>query len=245
MKMQQFYGKSYHSLENELINHFKDNFEDLTQLVFANAYSVVLSENDREFDFVLRKSQVIPDGFSIIAASKLLKISIKEKISGPDFINDFLGTCEKIGMRCFFLGGDSEKMSELLVKVIKDKYPNLEISGSYSPPFGIWSSEENDKIIKNINESKTDVLWVGLGSPKQDKWIYHNRKRLRVKIAAGVGAAFNFVTGKVKRAPVWMQSIGVEWLFRLLQEPRRLWKRYIYGNSMFCYRLIKGFFSIK
>ena len=244
MRIEQFYSKSYHSLESELIEYCTGNKGRVKQLIFANAYSVALGENDNEFDFILNRSLVLPDGFSIIAAARLLNITIKDKISGPDFILDFLKICSKKKLRCFFLGGDSEEDAKLLISTITEKYPDLEITGFYSPPFGIWTSDENDKIIQKINNSRTDVLWVGLGTPKQDKWIFHNRNRLNVKMAAGVGAAFNFVTGKVKRAPKIIQECGFEWLFRLLSEPRRLWRRYLIGNGFFCMKIIKSYFRI-
>jgi N-acetylglucosaminyldiphosphoundecaprenol N-acetyl-beta-D-mannosaminyltransferase len=118
--------------------------------------------------------------------------------------------------------------------------------GCYSPPFSDeFSDEENRKIIENINRVKPQVLWVGLTAPKQEKWIHKNLEQLDVQIAVGIGAAFDFISGQVRRAPRWIQKIGLEWLDRTLKEPKRLWRRYLVGNSLFVWLVMKEFFRIK
>ena len=132
-------------------------------------------------------------------------------------------------------------MSEILLK----KYPKLKISGIYSPPFGKFSEQENKKIIGMINKSKTDVLWVSFGCPKQEKWILENKEKLNVSISAGIGAAFDFLSGRVKRAPKIIQRLKLEWFYRFLHEPYRLFERYFIGGFKFAKIIIKQKYSKK
>jgi len=148
------------------------------------------------------------------------------------------------GYRHYFYGG-TEAALEKLVMALKQTYPKINIVGQYSPPFRPLNPEELKQVIDNINKSQADILWVGLGSPKQDFWIKENRDKLNVSVMVGVGAAFDFLSGANKQAPRWMQKTGLEWLFRLACEPKRLWRRYIIGNPRFVYLLIKHCFKRK
>ncbi len=176
---------------------------------------------------------IIPDGYSIIYAAKFLKTPLKERVAGPDLMLEFIKLSEKKGYKNFFLGakeGVAEKMSERFLTEFRD----LSITGAYSPPFcSKFSEDENKKIIDTVNQSNSDVLWVSFGCPKQEMWIIENRDEIRVPVVIGVGAAFDFHSGNVKRAPKFIQNMRLEWFYRILQEPGRLWKRYFVGGLDF------------
>ena len=175
---------------------------------------------------------VIPDGYSIVVGAKYLGSPLKERVAGPDLMSEFMVISQQKGYRNFFLGaaeGVAAKMAENFLA----KYPDLQISGIYSPPFGEFSDEEKQKIENMINESKSDVLWVSFGCPKQEWWILENEANLMVPVIAGIGAAFDFHSGNKKRAPLFMQKLRLEWLYRLFQEPGRLWKRYLGGAKTY------------
>ena len=181
---------------------------------------------------------IIPDGFSIVVASKLLGSPLKERVTGPDLMKKFIEISANKGYKNFFLGA-KDGIAFKMVNLFKDKYPSLKVAGIYSPPFGEFSKDENEKIINMINESKADILWVSFGCPKQEKWIIENKDKINVPISAGVGAAFDFHSGNKKRAPLFMQKIGLEWFYRFLQEPLRMWNRYFVGGIKFISIILK------
>ncbi len=223
-----------------LIEEFISSREK-SQVCVPNVYTTVLMQKDEEFKRIHNHcSLAIPDGLPLVWVSRLIGQPIPERVAGPDLFEKFSEIAAQKGYRCFFLGASPdtlEKMSEKL----RARFPGLNIVGTYSPPLmDEFSEEENQKIIGMVNEAKPEVLWVGLSAPKQEKWIGKNLNLLDVHVTIGVGAAFDFVAGKVRRAPRWMQKIGLEWLFRLCQEPRRLWKRYFIGNAIFIWLIIKN-----
>ena len=204
-----------------------------SQVVVANAFSIVIAERDPEFALLCRTAEfVLTDGLPVVWASRLLRRAIPERIAGPDLMWDFAKTCSAKGYRVFLLGA-REAVLENLRNNLCDEFSGLIIAGTYSPPFGVWTEEENYKIVEKINSAGTDVLWVGISTPKQDYWIAANKSKLKAKVAVGFGAAFDFHSGHVRRAPLWMRNCGLEWFFRLLQDPKRLWRRYLFGNSIF------------
>lgn len=203
------------------------------QVVVANAYSIVIAERDAHFASICNEADfVLTDGLPVVWASRLLGGSVPERIAGPDLMWSLAKRISEKGLRVFLLGGRDADL-EMLKTNLQREFSSLRIAGSYSPPFGVWSEAENDKILDKINSAATDVLWVGVSTPKQDFWIAKNKDRLNAKLAIGFGAAFDFHSGKVARAPAWVQRIGLEWFFRLVQDPKRLWRRYLIGNSVF------------
>lgn len=175
----------------------------------------------------------LPDGVPLIWASRLLRKPIKGRVTGLDLLPKFaeVGNKEKFK---FFLLGAKEGVAAYLASNLSLHYPQLEVVGHYSPPFAErFSDDENAKMISLINEAKPHVLWVSLTAPKQDFWIDEHFDKLNVNIAVGVGGAFEVTAGLIKRAPVWMQSSGLEWLYRFLQEPRRLFRRYFIEAPLF------------
>jgi N-acetylglucosaminyldiphosphoundecaprenol N-acetyl-beta-D-mannosaminyltransferase len=181
---------------------------------------------------------IIPDGNSIVYAAKFLGTPLKERVAGPDLMEKFIEIAAYKGYKNFFLGakeGVAKNMSEIFLK----KYPKLKISGIYSPPFGDFLKRENEKIINMVNKSKSDILWVSFGCPKQEKWILDFKEKLNVPISVGIGAAFDFLSDRIKRAPKVMQKLKFEWFYRFLQEPLRLWDRYFIGGFRFIRIILK------
>lgn len=175
----------------------------------------------------------LADGVPLIWASKLFGKPIQGRVTGLDVLPKFSEIAAKNKFTFFFLGA-AEGVAEKLKIVLTQQFPNLQIVGVYSPPFADkFSDEENQKIITMINAVKPDVLWVSLTAPKQDFWIYEHFEKLDIHIAIGVGGAFEVVAGLIKRAPKWMQNSGLEWFYRFLNEPIRLFRRYFIEAPIF------------
>lgn len=210
----------------------------------CNVDHVVKLQKDELFKKIYNEaSLVVPDGMPLLWAAGFLGNALKERVSGSDLFGKLCAVAEERGYRLFFLGGRPDAASQA-VKVLKEKYPHIKITGTYSPPFGFENDkEENDKIIRMIKEAHPDILFVGLGAPKQEKWIYKHREEYKVPVSIGIGNSFEFVSGIVKRAPLWMQRIGLEWLWRLLMEPGRLWKRYLIDDMLFFWLVLKQKFG--
>jgi N-acetylglucosaminyldiphosphoundecaprenol N-acetyl-beta-D-mannosaminyltransferase len=197
-------------------------------LAIVNPHSVETAHRDPEFAAaILAADLVTPDGVGILLASKILGAGIPEVVNGP---NIFEGVCRKLNAeqkttRHFFLGSTPENL-KVIEEKFKADFPNLGIAGSYSPPYKPKFSEEDlADMIDLINRSEADILWVGLGAPKQEKWAQACRDRLNVKVIAPVGGVFDFYTGRVKLPPKWVQRLGLIFLYRFFQEPKRLWRR--------------------
>lgn len=201
-----------------------------------NAFSYNNARRDVLFEEALTKSDVlIPDGISIVRVCKFLngKSRPKERIAGWDlFVHEMQRLNEK-GGKVMFLGS-SEKVLKLIRQKAAVVYPNLEVV-TYSPPYKPQFTVEDDlNMVEAINDANPDLLWIGMTAPKQEKWVYANWDRLNIHCHVGtVGAVFDFFAGTYKRAPMIWQRLGLEWLYRLLKEPRRMWRRYIIGNVCF------------
>lgn len=205
-----------------------------------HAYAVALK--DSVFAAALRQSDwLIADGVGIVLASQILGGDVRQRVTGSDI---FLHLQRRMnsagGMSVFFLGSTEETLAMIRGRMAVD-YPNIRIAGTYSPPFKAeFSAADQDAMIEAINGSGADVLWVGMTAPKQEKWIFENRSRLKVKFAAAVGAVFDFYTGRVKRSHPAFQHLGLEWLPRLLQQPRRLWRRMFISAPIFLADVFKA-----
>lgn len=197
-------------------------------IVTPNVDHLIKLQNDNEFQQIYNESSMrIPDGMPLIWASRYLKTPLRQKVSGSDLVIEICKVSAMKGYRLFFLGGEPPA-AQLAKERLEQQYRNLKICGVYAPSFGFeHDAEENQKILRMIRESKPDILLVGLGAPKQEKWINKYYKELEVPVSIGVGITFGFISGMVKRAPLWMQRCGLEWFWRLLREPKRLWKRYL------------------
>ena len=216
-----------------------DNATRCHQGIVANSYSLVLAHKDPEFTDICESADIVfADGLPVIWASKFLGDRIPERIAGPDFMWTFSEVCAQKKYNVFLLGSEETYLTQLKVNLEKN-FPGIAIVGTYAPPYANWSIEENEKIIAMINITEADLVWVGVSTPKQDKWIAEYKSKLKAKVAIGVGAAFDFHSGKIERAPYWMRKFGLEWLHRLSQDPKRLWKRYLIGNMQFVWIVVK------
>jgi N-acetylglucosaminyldiphosphoundecaprenol N-acetyl-beta-D-mannosaminyltransferase len=166
-----------------------------------------------------------PDGMSIVWLLKLHGYRNVSRVYGADLMLEVCRISEAKRWRHFFYGG-APGVADVLSERLLDRFPNLQIAGTYSPPFRPLAPGEDEAAIKQINDSRTDILWVGIGSPKQEQWMAEHTGKVSAPVMIGVGAAFDFLSGRKRQAPVWIQRAGLEWLFRLASEPRRLWRRY-------------------
>lgn len=206
-----------------------------------NAFSYDNARKDVLFSEALQKGDVlIPDGISIVKACRFLnaKSRPKERIAGWDLFVYEMEKLNRVGGKVMFLGS-SDAVLNLIRHRVAEKYPKIEVD-TYSPPYKPeFSDEDNEAMISAINHSNPDLLWIGMTAPKQEKWAYTHLNRLDVHCHIGtIGAVFDFFAGTVKRAPERWQRAGLEWLYRLLSEPRRMWRRYFIGNAKFIYYIM-------
>ena len=207
-----------------------------------NAHSFNTAKKDRLFAEALTNGDaLIPDGVSIVKACKWIKAKSqpKERIAGWDLFEFEMEKLEKKGGTVMFMGS-SQKVLDLIVKRAAADYPHLKVV-TYSPPYKPeFSDEDNKAIIDAINAANPDLLWIGMTAPKQEKWTYSHWTDLNIHCHVGtIGAVFDFFAGTVERAPMWWQEHGLEWLYRLLKEPKRMWRRYIIGNALFLWNMTK------
>ncbi len=207
-----------------------------------NAHSYNTALKDAFFAEALMKGDaLIPDGASIVMACRKLKAKSQptERIAGWDLFTMEMERLNQKGGTCFFMGS-SEKVLNLIREEAKTVYPNIRIetySPSYKPEF---SEEENRAIIEAINRANPDLLWIGMTAPKQEKWAYRHWNELDIHCHCGtIGAVFDFFAGTMERAPLWWQEHSLEWLYRLLKEPKRMWRRYIIGNTLFIWNVFR------
>jgi len=213
-----------------------------TWLACFNPHSYAVALKDKVFARALKYADwLVPDGAGVVLASHLLGGAIKKRVTGSDVFAGLHNRMNAAGaMRVFFLGSTEETLDLIRERMAKD-YPNIKVAGTFSPPFkDVYSSAEISEMVKAINSAAPDVLWVGLSAPKQEKFIFENRARLNVKFVAAVGAVFDFYSGNVKRdKDSWFVNHGMEWLPRLLQEPKRLWRRMFVSAPVFMWHVIK------
>lgn len=210
-------------------------------LACMNPHSFVVARDDELFSAALRDADwLVPDGSGVVLASKLLGGEIRERVTGSDMFNGVMAGLNAAGSgRVFFLGSTPETLLAIAERMNED-YPNLTVAGTWSPAFKPEYSElELQTMIDAINLAAADVLWVGLTAPKQEKWIYLNRNRLNVRFAGAIGAVFDFYTGRIQRSHPIFQRLGLEWLPRLLQEPRRLWRRMGVSAPVFLWHVLR------
>ena len=203
-----------------------------------NPHAVEMAADDPPFTSALADADFLtPDGIGVVYASRMLGGRIRSRVTGMDI---FLGVTEAMnqagGQSCFFLGSTPETLEKIRARM-EEQYPGVRVAGTYSPPFRPQFTEaDNEAMIEAVNASGADVLWVGLTAPKQEKWIHEHRHRLNVAFSGPIGAAFDFFVGNIKRVGPFWQNLGFEWLPRLFQEPRRLWRRSLVSAPRFMFR---------
>ncbi|MDY0986380.1 WecB/TagA/CpsF family glycosyltransferase [Flavobacterium sp. CFBP9031] len=235
---------SYKIFKDDLSNCFLDK---KTLINTINQYSYCIAEIDLTFKKALQESDILlPDGIGIVAAVKLLNNKKISKIAGADLHHYLLNDLNKKKGKCFYLGSSQNTLDKITQR-ISNEFPDVEVE-SFSPPFkNEFSDNDNQQIIKIINDFKPDVLFIGMTAPKQEKWAYKFKEILDVKVICSIGAVFDFYAGTVVRPhKVWI-NLGLEWSVRLIKEPKRMWKRYLYYGPVFVKLIlekkIKSFFK--
>ncbi len=182
---------------------------------------------------VLGSTLTVPDGQPLVWALRALGHHLDDRVYGPELMARACEHAARTGTRMFLYGGRNQGTLVQLTYNLRTRYPGLRIVGGYAPPFRELTAEEQDAVVQEIDASGADVVWVGIGVPKQEKWMAQMRPRLRAPVLLGVGAAFDFHAGLIAQAPPMMQRLGLEWAFRFAAEPRRLWRRYLRYNPRF------------
>jgi N-acetylglucosaminyldiphosphoundecaprenol N-acetyl-beta-D-mannosaminyltransferase len=173
-----------------------------------------------------------PDGMPLVWLSRRKSHTNVSRVYGPDLMLALCAMSVERSYSHYFYGG-AQGVPELLAERLQQRFPGLRVAGAYSPPFRALSAEEDAHLVAQLNQAAPDIIWVGLGTPKQDLWMAAHRSQLNAPVLIAVGAAFDFHAGRIPQAPKWMQGAGLEWLYRLIQEPKRLWHRYLVGNPLF------------
>ncbi|MDJ0952878.1 MAG: WecB/TagA/CpsF family glycosyltransferase [Acidimicrobiia bacterium] len=219
---------SYDDVIEKLTNRPSDG---ATVVAVCNVHSVMSARRDPELREAIAAAEIAtPDGVPIVWGLRATVRSEQERVYGPELMRKAF--VDNVGWKHYLYGSTPETLAQLQAK-LAEIAPQAEIVGAFSPPFRDMTPDESDEAMEAIRASGADVVWVGLGMPKQELWMHRIRPELPGIALLGVGAAFDFLAGTKKQAPAWMQKAGLEWLFRLIQEPRRLWRRYIWNNPAY------------
>ena len=216
-----------------IIEQVRNPDKKCRHIVVTGFHGLWIGHQDEEFLRFLNEAELFcPDGIAPIWLARLQGRALQGRVTGAELMEAVLHRCAREGIRSFFYG-DSENTLTALAKWTAERFPGAEMAGSLSPPFRPLSDDEERAHVDIINASGADILWVGLGLPKQERWIARNRLRLRVPVAIGVGAAFRFSAGLVSRPPRWMGENGLEWVWRLCTEPAKVWRRVFIDGPQF------------
>jgi N-acetylglucosaminyldiphosphoundecaprenol N-acetyl-beta-D-mannosaminyltransferase len=225
-----------------------DNWIQIEQKAYVTVtgvHGIMESQNDDEVKHIHRAAGMcVPDGVPTVWIGKLYGHSNISRVYGPDLMLEIMKRSKEKGYSHFFYGG-KDGVAEMLRDRLVTRFPGLKVVGVLSPPFRAMNKKEEIYFHNLIEELSPDIIWVGLSTPKQERWMAAHIGKLNTKVMIGVGAAFDFHTGLVRQAPKWMQRSGLEWLFRLCVEPRRLWKRYLKNNPLFMWHLALQALNIK
>ncbi len=219
---------------DEILKFLSENMKEVSgnYICVSNVHTTVLSYEDSDYKKVQNNALLrLPDGAPLSSVARKKGFNEAKRVTGPDLMQKIFESSDSSGYRHYFYGS-TEKTLEKLRDKLQEKYPNINIVGMYSPPFRTLTEEEDNEIIKNINNTEADIVWVGLGAPKQEIWMNNHKNKIK-GLMIGVGAGFDYHAGNIKRAPKWMQKCSLEWLYRLLQDPKRLFKRYFRTNTKF------------
>jgi N-acetylglucosaminyldiphosphoundecaprenol N-acetyl-beta-D-mannosaminyltransferase len=206
---------------------------DRQYVCLATVHGVMECQRDPSLRSIFNASGLTtPDGMPLVWLGWLRGLRHVRRVYGPDLMLAVCGRSVRRGYRHYFYGG-APGVAERLAARLRERFPELRIAGTYTPPFRAMTADEDAEAVREINRAGPDIVWVGLGSPKQDRWMAAHVGRLTASVLIGVGAAFDFHAARKRQAPRWIQRGGLEWLFRLGQEPRRLWRRYLIDNPLF------------
>lgn len=225
-----------------LVNYLNRNVEDLSgdYICVSNVHTTVTAYEDREYCKVQNGGiMAIPDGGPLSSVGQKRGFKNMKRTTGPSLMGEIFKISASEGYRHYFYGSTDETL-EKLYSVLTESYPGIQIAGMYSPPFRPMTEDEDMAIVDRINETKPDFVWVGLGAPKQEKWMAAHQGRVE-GLMIGVGAGFDYHAGNIERAPEWMQKSNLEWVYRLLQDPKRLFGRYWHTNTKFIWNaMVRG-----
>jgi len=240
--MQEIKCMQYHITAQELSEM---TISDKQVIDTLNAYSFVVAESNPQFKHALQQSDIlVADGFPVVMAVRLLTEKRIQKIAGADLFAHFMSKLNQIAGKVFFLGSSDETLAKIKSKVAID-YPNVKVA-IYSPPFKPeFNDQDSATMIEKVNKEQPDVLFVGMTAPKQEVWVELHKELLDAKVLCQIGAVFDFYAGNVRRAPAWMIKMKLEWFYRLIKEPRRMWKRYLVYSPLFFWYLLLYFVGIK
>ncbi len=222
----------------------RDDAESPAIVITLNAQSALLAADEPRFAAILNRGALcLADGMSIVFASRLLGTPLRQRITGVDLTETLCARCAREGLSVYFLGG-RPGAADRTAAVLAARYPGLKIAGTGCPPQGFEHDPAGvERIRQRVREAAPDLLFVGFGVPKQEYWLDENAPYLETAVVMSVGGAFELLAGFVPRAPRWLQTIGMEWLFRLAMEPRRLWRRYLIGNTRFVLMIVRQLFA--
>ncbi len=216
-----------------------DKHDQTSTFVCANPHSLVESTKDKDFYNALNRADFsVADGVGVTMVAKLTNKDVGPRIAGHNYFEALMAALNERGSGRVFFFGSSPHVLELIEQQFIKDYPNIDLCGLISPPFGDWPDNTNNEMINEINKKNPDVLWVGMTAPKQEKWAEKNRSSLSAPIIGSIGAVFDFYAGTYPRAPEWMRKLGLEWLFRLIKEPKRMWRRNFISTPLFIWLFI-------
>ena len=223
----------------EMLDVIDGDQRECRWMACLNVHSYVVAKDDVAFGKALRSANwLVPDGIAMVWSSRMMGRQIAERITGPDVFDGIMTALNQRGGSVFFLGSTEHNLSQISKRLTKD-YPNVRLAGTYSPPFNPkFTDAELNAMVNAVAGSGADVLWVGMTAPKQEKWIAANYQRLPVKYAGAIGAVFDFYSGQLQRANPRIQKLGLEWLHRLIMQPRRHWRRIAYSIPRFLVDMI-------
>lgn len=217
-----------------LLDYLEKNLSNLKgdYICVSNVHTTVMSYEESSYCAIQNGGiMAIPDGGPLSSLGRKRGFVTMERTTGPSLMGELFKISAKRGYRHYFYGSTDETLEKLKNR-LQEYYPGIQIAGMYSPPFRALSMEEDNEVIEKINETNPDFVWIGLGAPKQEKWMSNHRGSIN-GLMIGVGAGFDYYAGNIKRAPQWMQKCNLEWLYRLMQDPKRLFKRYFHTNIKF------------
>ena len=219
---------------SDTIKYIAGHLDDLRgkYICVSNVHTTVMSYENEEYRKIQNgAAMALPDGAPLSSYSRRKGYKQAQRVTGPDLMLELFAISKEKGYRHYFYGATEETLQSMK-EVLERDYPGIQIVGMYAPPFRVLTPQEDAQIVAKINEARPDFIWIGLGAPKQEEWMYQHMGQLQ-GVLIGVGAGFDYLAGYIKRAPRWMQRMSLEWLYRLLQDPKRLWRRYFTSNVKF------------
>lgn len=223
----------------ETIDYITTNLEELRgrYICVSNVHTTVMAHDNEDYKNIQNSAAMaLPDGKPLSVVSKKRGYANAQRVTGPDLMGELFAFRKEKPLKHYFYGATQETLDTLKAK-LKEKYPDIRIVGMESPPFRPLSEEEDRDAVNRMNQAQPDIVWVGLGAPKQENWMYAHKDKVNA-VMIGVGAGFDYHAGTIKRAPKWMQKCSLEWFYRLMQDPKRLFKRYFVTNFKFIYLIL-------